>query len=124
HRLEIGWEDPVDRSWKQLEVWTHGLFVTNQATFAGSLQVVEDADNADGIFELCILLARGRVELLGLLANIVRHSIRPGQLRTIRTRRARIRADREVRFFGDGEVLCEAGEFELEIVERGLRLLS
>ncbi|MFO7562155.1 MAG: diacylglycerol kinase family protein [Enhygromyxa sp.] len=124
YRLEICWEQLGDRSWKQIEVTTHGLFVTNQATFARSLQVVEDADNSDGRFELCVMMARGRVELLGLLGQIVQHAIRPGALRTLRTRRARIRADREVRFFGDGEILCKASEFELEVAEGGLRLLS
>lgn len=124
HRLEIAWQELNGGGWKQLEVQTHGLFVTNQATFARSLQVVEDADNADGRFELCVLMARGRVELLRLLGRIVQHAIRPGELRTIRTTRARILADREVRFFGDGEILCKAGEFEIDVDERGLRLLS
>jgi diacylglycerol kinase (ATP) len=124
YRLEIAWEDLDDRSWKRVEVDTHGLFVTNQATFAHTLQVVEDADNSDGQFELCVLLPRGRAALLRLLFNITRHQIRPGELQLIRTRRAMIRADREVRFFGDGEILCKASEFVLEVEERGLRLLS
>jgi diacylglycerol kinase family enzyme len=124
YRLEIEWESLDGRTWQRLDVRTHGLFVTNQSTFARSLQVVEDADNADGKFELCILLARGRLELLRSLANITRHQLRPDELRVIRTRRARIRADREARFFGDGEILCKASEFELDVEERGLRLLS
>lgn len=124
YQLEIEWEQLDGRGWRRLEVRTHGLFVTNQATFAESLQVVGDADNADGKFELCVLLSRGRVELLRLLASIARHEVRPGELQMIRTRRARIRADHEVRFFGDGEILCKASDFELDIEERGLRLLS
>lgn len=124
HELEIEWEPLDGRGWRRLHVRTHGLFVTNQATFAHSLQVVEDADNADGRFELCVLLSRGRVELLRLLANIAQHATRPGQLQMIRTRRAKIRADRELRFFGDGEILCKASEFELGVEAQALRLLS
>jgi diacylglycerol kinase (ATP) len=124
YRLALEWEELDGRTWRRLDVRSHGLFVTNQATFARSLQVVEDADNADGRFELCVLLASGRFELLRSLANITRHQLRPDELRVIRTRRARIRADREVRFFGDGEILCKAADFELDVEAQGLRLLS
>lgn len=124
HELEIEWEPLDGRGWQRLRVRTHGLFVTNQATFAHSLQVVEDANNADGRFEVCVLLPRGRVELLRLLANIARHQVRPGQVQKIRTRRAKIRADHELPFFGDGEILCKGSEFELGVEERALRLLS
>lgn len=124
HRLELEWQDLENRAWHRLELRTHGLFVTNQATFAHSLQVVEDADNADGRFELCILLARGRLELLRLLANLAQHKVRSGDVQMIRTRRAKVRADGQVRFFGDGEILCKDSEFVLEVEERGLRLLS
>jgi diacylglycerol kinase family enzyme len=124
HEMELEWEQLDGRAWKRAMVRTHGLFVTNQATFARSLQVVEDADNADGRFELCVMLARGRAELLRLLVGITQRDVRAGELLTIRTRRARIRSDREVRFFGDGEILCKASEFALGVEERGLRLLS
>jgi diacylglycerol kinase family enzyme len=124
YELEIEWEPPDGSAWRRVIVRTHGLFVTNQSTFAHSLQVVEDADNADGRFELCVMLARGRGELLRLLARIAQREVRAGELQTIRTRRARIRCDREVRFFGDGEILCKDSELVLEVEERGLRLLS
>ncbi len=123
YRLEIAWEPLDGGDGERLELETHGLFVTNQATFARSLQVVDDADNADGVFELCIMLAHGRCELLQLLRHIVQRRPHPGELRTLRTRRATLRSDREVRFFGDGEVLCKASEFVIEIDELGLRLL-
>ncbi|NJK32040.1 MAG: hypothetical protein HC927_06240 [Deltaproteobacteria bacterium] len=125
YRLKIEWEDLGDGSLRAADVQTPGLFVTNQSTFARSLQVVRDADNADGVFELCIMLVRGRMPLLRLLGGWSSdEQPGPGELRVIRTRRARIVADREVRFYGDGEVLDKGSCFELGIEPSALRLLS
>jgi diacylglycerol kinase (ATP) len=122
YQLEITYE-PIDGAGEaRIELLTHGLFVCNQATFARTLQVVEAADNADGQFELCGLRASGRCELLRLLGHIVRHCTRPAELQTVSTRRAVIRVDREVRFFGDGEVLDRGREFVVEIEPGSLRL--
>jgi diacylglycerol kinase family enzyme len=123
HRLEIEWEDPISGEWRRICVHSHGLFVTNQSTFARTLQVVRDAHNDDGVFELCILLPRGRIDLLCLLAKIVQRAAPARDLQILRTRRARITADREVRFYGDGEILVKDGMFELGIEPSALRLL-
>ncbi|MFV8753660.1 diacylglycerol/lipid kinase family protein [Nannocystaceae bacterium ST9] len=124
HRLDVEWEDPGTGEWRRTSVQSHGLFVTNQSTFARTLQVVRDAHNSDGLFELCILLPRGRVPLLRLLAAIVQRTPSTRDLRIIRTRRATITADHEVRFYGDGEILVKSSRFELAIEPAALRLLS
>ncbi len=125
YRLSISWEDLADGTQRRTEVQSHGLFVTNQSTFARSLQVVRDADNADGVFELCILLVRGRLGLLRLLGKLVQQQpLATADVKIIRTRRAMIEADREVRFYGDGEVLVKSSSFALEIEPSALRLLS
>lgn len=125
HRLSIVWEDLADGTERRVELQSHGLFVTNQSTFACSLQLVREANNSDGVFELCVLLVRGRVALLRLLGNLVRQrQLAAGDVKIIRTRRAMIEADREVRFYGDGEVLAKSSSFALGIEPAALRLLS
>ncbi len=88
--------------------------MTNQARFTRRMQVVADADNADGQFEICVMLARGRGPLLRLLWHIMNHRIRADECRIVRCRRATIQTDRIARFYGDGEILDESREFELE----------
>jgi len=88
------------------------------------MQVVSDADNADGRFELCVPLPRKRLPMLRLLANIVRRTAPANELLIIRTQQARIHVNGDARFYGDGEILCKAHRFELGIHPAGLRLLS
>lgn len=125
HALELEWEDALDGRVRRASLDTHGLFVTNQSTFARSMSLVRDADNGDGVFELCILLPRGCGGLLRLLgAAMQRRAIASSELRIIRARAARITCDRDLRFQGDGEVLDKASVFELGIAPAALRLLS
>lgn len=125
HSLDIEWEDALDGRRRRASVQTQGVFVTNQSTFARTMSVVRDADNTDGVFELCILLPRGRAGLLRLLGHAMhRRAPSSSELRIIRARAATIRCDRDLRFQGDGEVLDKASVFELDIEPAALRLLS
>ena len=122
--LAIEWKNLDNQRWQRIKLKTPGLFVTNQSTFGRSMQVVADADNADGRFELCVPLPRRRVPMLRLLANIVRCTAAANELLIIRTQQARIHVNGDARFYGDGEILCKARRFELGIHPAGLRLLS
>ena len=105
-----------------LTLEVYGVLITNVGAVAGRLQLCP-ATVDDGIFEICLLPARGRGRLLALLVALSQgRGARPGALPVLRARAARIRCDGPTTFFGDGEVLAEAGCFELGLVPRGLRV--
>jgi diacylglycerol kinase family enzyme len=121
--LTIEWQNLEDQHWQRIKLKAPGLFVTNQSTFGHSMQVIADADNEDGQFELCVLLPRRLVPMLRLLVNIVQRSAPASELKIIRTQQARIHVNGEARFYGDGEILCKASHFDLGIERSRLHLL-
>jgi len=122
--MEIEWQNLDNQRWQRIKLKTLGLFMTNQSTFGHSMQVIADADNADGHFELCVLLPRRLVPMLRLLVNVVRRKASASELQIIRTQRARVRVNGEARFYGDGEILCKASRFDLGIDRARLHLLN
>ena len=102
----MSFREPGSDVVRQVDVEAHGVFVTNQATFAGRMSVVPDAVNDDGAFEIGVLNARGRSGMLRLLSRLAIGRLPgEGEVTTLRATAASVEVDTPVRFFGDGEVL-------------------
>ncbi len=119
--LFIEWEDEHGCT-QQRRFHTPGVFVTNQSRVAGKLTIAEGASNCDGTFELVVLPAGGRRTLLG---ELVRFRLGlPGRSAALhfRARRARLTSSEVIPFFGDGETLLRATQFDVCIEPRALNL--
>ncbi len=100
----------------------YGVLVTNVGSVAGGL-VLCDAELDDGVFEICLLPARGRFRLLDLLWSLAQGDrARAGALPVLRARSARIDCDAPTYFFGDGEVLAWGTRFEIRLERRAVRV--
>ncbi|HET6611496.1 MAG TPA: diacylglycerol kinase family protein [Kofleriaceae bacterium] len=94
----------------------HGVLVSNQATLAGSLTVCPRADHADGVFEIGLLHARGRLSLVAMLLRMrAGLPVPQSHLTIVRATEAHIESDSEGWFFGDGEPLVRHRQFALTI---------
>lgn len=123
--VEIEWEDVDSGVTRQLQLQTNTIFVTNQATFGGSLKVVNEAVNNDGHFEICIFRNRGRWHDLMIMGRIVAAADQHEKdCHVLRTPSARIKTTRPMPFFGDGEIIANNRHFELEIAPAALNILD
>ena len=123
--VEIEWQDVDSGTTKQLQLQTNTLFVTNQATFGGSLRVVNEAVNNDGHFEICIFKNRSRWQDLLIMGRITAAADQHEQdCHVLRTPSARIITTRPMPFFGDGEIIANNRHFELEIAPGALKILD
>ena len=123
--VEIEWEDVDTGKTKHLRLQTNTLFVTNQATFGGSLGVVSKSVNNDGNFEICVLKSRSRWRDLVIMGRIaVAADQRDQDCHVLRALSARITTSRPFPFFGDGEIIATSQYFELEIEPGALNLLD
>ncbi len=123
--VEIEWEDADSGNTERLRLQTNTLFVTNQATFGGSLGVVSESVNNDGHFEILILKSRSRWRDLVIMGRIaVAADQRERDCHILRAQSARITTTEPMPFFGDGEILATSRHFELEIAPGVLNLLN
>lgn len=124
-RMEIEWEDIDSGTTRQLQLQTNTLFVTNQDTFGGTLRVVSEAVNNDGLFEICIFKNRSRWQDLVIMSRIVVAADQHEQdCHVLRTPSARITTTRPMPFFGDGEIIANKRHFELEIAPGVVKILD
>ncbi len=107
-----------------------GVFLTvlasNVPCFGARFRPAPLAEPDDGLLDLCLVPdppdLRAR---LRLLRAALRGDLRGIEgLRRIRTRRAEIRTDRPVRFFGDGEILAEGTHFLLETRAAAINVIA
>lgn len=106
-----------------------GMFVTvaNGPTFGGGMRIAPKARMDDGCFELVLVQVVSRLKLLTIFPKVYagRHVDHP-EVEILPTRRARIRVDREMVLFGDGEALLPVGEggVTVEVLPRALGVVG
>jgi diacylglycerol kinase (ATP) len=121
---------PVDLHWdcaetgcaRRLHLECAGLLVANQPRLAGRLTIAPGADRNDGVFELIVIHASGRLGILHQLVRFHGTAAREPATFPIRAYRARVRCGTELPFFGDGEVLTHATQFDIRLERSALEL--
>jgi diacylglycerol kinase (ATP) len=117
HTLDLCWSSAETGVECEARIECAALLVANQPRLAGRLTIAPSARHDDGIFELVVVHATGRIGLIEQLLRF-RAGNENGSSFVLRARRARVRSSSELPFFGDGEVLTRGREFEINI-ERG-----
>jgi len=118
-RIQLDDAPPVDLT-------TAMTAVMNGTTFGGSFRVCPEANAADGLLDLLIVDALGRLAILGLVPKILRgaHAGDP-RLRLLRARRVAIESDTPLLVEADGEIAFEgARRLEIEVLPAALRVVS
>lgn len=98
----------------------------NGTTFGGSFRVCPEARPDDGLLDLLLVDAVGRLEILRLVPKILRgaHAGDP-RLRMARARRLRIESEEPLLVEADGEIAFDAARrLEIEILPGALRVLA
>lgn len=98
----------------------------NGTTFGGSFRVCPEARPDDGLLDLLLVDAVGRVGILDIVAKILRgtHAADP-RLRLARARRLRIESPSPLIVEADGEIAFrEAKQLDIAVLPRALRLIS
>ncbi len=114
---------PRGGSHEQVRCQSALILVANQPTVAGTLRVSPRSHTNDGFFELCIFRARDRVELLAALAKLLA-GVPVDGIEVHTASAARLRVDRKMTFFGDGEILTEADTFEIAVAPGAITLVG
>jgi YegS/Rv2252/BmrU family lipid kinase len=123
---------------QRLAAETMTLVVSNQARFggrfwgrlggrfAGRFAMSPEASNTDGFFDLCEIRApRSRARMLWVILRAFTGRLdRVREIVRMRGTVATLTATREVRFFGDGEILDVARSFEIRLLPSALRVLT
>jgi diacylglycerol kinase (ATP) len=118
-RLQLDDAPPFDLS-------TAMTAAMNGTTFGGSFRVCPDAKPDDGLLDLLLVDAVGRLEILQLVPKILKgaHAGDP-RLRLVRARRVRIESAEPLLVEADGElVLRAAKQVDIELLPRALRVFS
>lgn len=109
-----------------VELRTAMLAVMNGVSFGGSFRVTPEAKGDDGLLDLLIVDAVGRLGILGLVPLIMlgRHARHP-RLRLTRARRVLIQSEEPLDMELDGELpLPPARRIAIEILPRALRVMG
>ncbi len=95
------------------------VVAANCARFGGGMRIAPQADPADGLLDLVVVREVSRLALLRAFPRVYRgrHLDHPA-VATARTKRARIRLDREMVMFSDGEELFPVGPEGVEVTAR------
>ncbi|MEW6691058.1 MAG: diacylglycerol kinase family protein, partial [Pseudomonadota bacterium] len=108
------------------EVATAMVAVMNGSTFGGSFRVCPEARPDDGVLDLLVADALGRLEILGLVPKIMRgaHGGDP-RLKLLKARRVRMQSEAPLLVEADGEIAFEdARNLEIEVLPGALRVLA
>lgn len=105
-----------------------GMFVTvaNGPTYGGGMRIAPDARLDDGILDLVFVRKVSKAKLLRVFPKVYSgEHVHLPEVEILRTRRARIRLDREMEVYGDGEPLIalDAAGVEVEVVPAALRVI-
>lgn len=98
----------------------------NGTTFGGSFKVTPDARIDDGLLDLLLVDALGRLEILGLVPRILRgtHGSDP-RLKLLKARRMEIQSQAPLLVEVDGELpFAAARRIEVELLPGALRVLA
>ena len=108
------------------ELTTAMTAVMNGSTFGGSFRVCPEAQPDDGLLDLLLVDAVGRLEILQLVPKILRgtHAADP-RLRLVRAKRVKILSDKPLLVESDGEIAFQdARKLEIAIQPGALRVFS
>jgi diacylglycerol kinase (ATP) len=100
--------------------------VMNGTTFGGSFRVCPEARPDDGLLDLLLVDAVGRLEILQLVPKILRGShAGDSRLRLVRAKRVTIESDEPLLVEADGEIAFEAARrLEIELLPGKLRVMA
>jgi len=108
------------------ELTTAMTAIMNGTTFGGSFRVCPDARPDDGLLDLLLVEAVGRLEILRLVPKILRgtHAGDP-RLRLLRARRVTIESGEALMVEADGEIVFEdARRLDVEVLPGALTVLD
>jgi diacylglycerol kinase family enzyme len=108
------------------ELTTAMTAAMNGTTFGGSFRVCPEARPDDGLLDLLLVEAVGRLEILRLVPKILRgtHAGEP-RLRLARARRLRIEAQAPLLVEADGEIVFQAARrLDIDLLPGALRVLA
>lgn len=108
------------------EVTTVMAAVMNGTTFGGSFRVCPEARLDDGVLDLLVADALGRLEILGLVPKIMRgtHGGDP-RLKLLKAKRVRMESEAPLLVEADGEIVFEdAKVLEIEVLPAALRVAA
>ena len=108
------------------ELTTAMTAVMNGTTFGGGFRVCPDAQPDDGLLDLLLVDAVGRLEILQLVPKILKGA-HPGdpRLRLVRAKRVSIESDDPLLLEADGEIAFTAAKrINIEVLPRALRVFS
>lgn len=110
----------------QFELTTAMTAVMNGSTFGGSFRVCPEARPDDGLLDLLLVDAVGRLEILQLVPKILRGShAGDARLRLVRAKRVTIESDEPLLVEADGEIAFQdACKLEIAIQPGALRVFS
>jgi len=107
------------------EVSSSLLTISNQRMLGGHFPIAPEAQNDDGLFDVCLVDGRdGRCGLLRLVTEVLRgqHTTQP-DVRCWQDEALRIETDMPVPFLGDGELAEATDRFDVRILPSALRLV-
>lgn len=120
-QMRIAWICPETGARQQRALRAYGALITNVGAVAGRIRLCASTYD-DGLFEVCVLPARGRPRLLATLVALMRGRAVPARrMHVIRTRQAWIECEGD-QFFGDGETLAHGGRFTIGVQPGGVRI--
>lgn len=100
------------------------LAAANAASYGGGLRIAPDAKLDDGIIDLIAVRKMSRLRLLWHFRKIFNGShIHLGEVTHIRSRRLRVRADRRLDIFADGEFEGQTSQ-TITILPRALKVIA
>jgi len=107
-----------------VDVTTAMTAVMNGNTFGGSFRVCPEARADDGLLDVLIVNAIGRLAILGLVRKILRGAhAGDARLRLLRARRITIESDEPLLVEADGEIVFDdARRIEIEVLPAALRV--
>jgi diacylglycerol kinase (ATP) len=108
------------------DVTTVMAAVMNGTTFGGSFRVCPEARIDDGLLDVLLVDALGRMEILGLVPKIMRGShAGDSRLKLLKAKRVRIESEAPLLVEADGEIAFEAARrLEIELLPGALRVLA
>jgi diacylglycerol kinase family enzyme len=109
-----------------IDLTTAMTAVMNGSTFGGRFRVCPEARADDGLLDMLIVDALGRLAILGLVPKILRgaHAEDP-RVRLLRARRVTIESDTPLLVEADGEIAFhDARRLEIEVLPAVLRVVS
>jgi len=118
-RLQLDDAPPFDLS-------TAMTAVMNGTTFGGSFRVCPDAKPDDGLLDLLLVDAVGRLEILQLVPKILKGAhAGDRRLRLVRAQRVRIESAEPLLVEADGELVFRAAkQIDIDLLPRALRVFS